>query len=151
MPKRGKKYSDARNKLQDQAGLGFTDAVKVMLENSFAKFDETVDIAVRLGVDPRHADQMVRGSVVLPNGIGREVKVLVFAKGEKEKEAQEAGAATLNYGNFIQVTIDFIIVAFAIFMMVRTINKFKKKEEAKPAAPSKEVTLLTEIRDALQK
>ena len=92
MPKRGKKYSEARNKLQDQAGLGFTDAVKVMLENSFAKFDETVDIAVRLGVDPRHADQMVRGSVVLPNGIGREVKVLVFAKGEKEKEAQDAGA-----------------------------------------------------------
>ena len=92
MPKRGKKYSDARNKLQDQAGLGFTDAVEVMLENSFAKFDETIDIAVRLGVDPRHADQMVRGSVVLPNGIGREVKVLVFAKGEKEKEAQDAGA-----------------------------------------------------------
>ena len=92
MPKRGKKYSDARNKLQDQTGLGFTDAVEVMLENAFAKFDETVDIAVRLGVDPRHADQMVRGSVVLPNGIGREVKVLVFAKGEKEKEAQDAGA-----------------------------------------------------------
>ena len=66
-------------------------------------------------------------------------------------EAQKAGAPTLNYGNFIQVTIDFIIVAFAIFMMVRTINRFKKKEEAKPAAPSKEVVLLTEIRDALQK
>ena len=92
MPKRGKKYSEARNTFKDQAGLGFTDAVKQMLEASFAKFDETVDIAVRLGVDPRHADQMVRGSVVLPNGIGRDVKVLVFAKGEKEKEAQDAGA-----------------------------------------------------------
>ena len=62
------------------------------LDGSYAKFDETVDIAVRLGVDPRHADQMVRGTVVLPNGIGKEVRVLVFAKGEKETEAQEAGA-----------------------------------------------------------
>jgi large subunit ribosomal protein L1 len=56
------------------------------------KFDETVDVAVRLGVDPRHADQMVRGTVVLPNGLGKDVKVLVFAKGEKEKEALDAGA-----------------------------------------------------------
>ena len=57
-----------------------------------AKFDETVDVAVRLGVDPRHADQMVRGTVVLPNGIGKDVRVAVFAKGEKEKEALDAGA-----------------------------------------------------------
>jgi large subunit ribosomal protein L1 len=62
------------------------------LESSYAKFDETIDVAVRLGVDPRHADQMVRGSVILPNGLGKKVKVLVFAKGEKEKEAQDAGA-----------------------------------------------------------
>jgi large subunit ribosomal protein L1 len=59
---------------------------------SYASFDENVDVAVRLGVDPRHADQMVRGSVMLPNGTGKAVRVLVFAKGEKEKEAQEAGA-----------------------------------------------------------
>ena len=58
----------------------------------YAKFDETVDVAVRLGVDPRHADQMVRGAVVLPNGLGKDVRVLVFAKGEKEKEALDAGA-----------------------------------------------------------
>lgn len=62
------------------------------IEASHVKFDETVDVAVRLGVDPRHADQMVRGTVVLPNGLGKDVKVLVFAKGEKEAEAQEAGA-----------------------------------------------------------
>lgn len=61
-------------------------------ESSFAKFDETLDIAVRLGVDPRHADQMVRGTVVLPNGLGKTVRVLVFAKGEKVKEAMDAGA-----------------------------------------------------------
>jgi len=59
---------------------------------SHVKFDETVDLAVRLGVDPRHADQMVRGTVILPNGLGKKVKVLVFAKGEKEKEALDAGA-----------------------------------------------------------
>ena len=62
------------------------------LELSFVKFDETVDVAVRLGVDSRHADQMVRGTVILPNGTGKEVKILVFAKGEKEKEALDAGA-----------------------------------------------------------
>jgi len=64
----------------------------VVKESSYAKFDETVDVAVRLGVDPRHADQMVRGAVVLPNGLGKDVRVLVFAKGEKEKEALDAGA-----------------------------------------------------------
>jgi large subunit ribosomal protein L1 len=92
MPKRGKKYTEAKKKIAGPAGVGVPEAVKMAVESSFAKFDETVDVAVRLGVDPRHADQMVRGSVVLPNGIGKSVRVLVFAKGEKEKEAQDAGA-----------------------------------------------------------
>ncbi|MBU1697418.1 MAG: 50S ribosomal protein L1, partial [Proteobacteria bacterium] len=67
-------------------------ALELTVSSSYVKFDETVDVAVRLGVDPRHADQMVRGTVILPNGLGKEVKVLVFAKGEKEKEALDAGA-----------------------------------------------------------
>lgn len=92
MLKRGKKYLDSKEKVSAQVVNGFADAVKAALDVSFAKFDETVDMAVRLGVDPRHADQMVRGTVVLPNGIGKKVKVLVFAKGEKEHEAKEAGA-----------------------------------------------------------
>ncbi len=92
MPKRGKKYTESKQKLVLDEGSGIESAVQKTLESSFAKFDETVDVAVRLGVDPRHADQMVRGSVILPNGLGKEVRVLVFAKGEKEKEAQEAGA-----------------------------------------------------------
>lgn len=92
MPKRGKKYLEAKKKSSPGGLLGFQEAVQQAIETSFAKFDETFDIAVRLGVDPRHADQMVRGTVVLPNGIGKEVRVLVFAKGEKEKEAEEAGA-----------------------------------------------------------
>jgi len=68
------------------------EAVQLALSSSYTRFDETVDMAVRLGVDPRHADQMVRGAVVLPNGTGKTTRVLVFAKGEKEREAQEAGA-----------------------------------------------------------
>ena len=92
MPKRGKKYLESRKKINNGKKSDFTEAVRKSIEASFAKFDETIDVAVRLGVDPRHAEQMVRGSVILPNGTGKDVKVLVFAKGEKEKEAQDAGA-----------------------------------------------------------
>ena len=92
MPKRGKKYLESQKKVDVNKRHDLSEAVRVALESSFAKFDETVDVAVRLGVDPRHADQMVRGTVVLPNGLGKVVKILVFAKGEKEKEALEAGA-----------------------------------------------------------
>ena len=92
MPKRGKKYREALEKVDRTIRHDFAEAVQAAIDASFAKFDETLDVAVKLGVDPRHADQMVRGTVVLPNGIGKEVKVLVFAKGEKEKEAQDAGA-----------------------------------------------------------
>lgn len=92
MPKRGKKFREAKSKVDPLKRYTFEEAVEGMLDSSFAKFDETIDIAVRLGVDPRHADQMVRGSIILPNGLGKAVKVLVFAKGEKEKEAEEAGA-----------------------------------------------------------
>ncbi|HDI60530.1 MAG TPA: 50S ribosomal protein L1 [Desulfobacteraceae bacterium] len=92
MAKRGKKYIEARSKIKPGNRYDFREAVETALAATYAKFDETVDVAVRLGVDPRHADQMVRGSVVLPNGIGKEVRVLVFAKGEKEKEALDAGA-----------------------------------------------------------
>jgi large subunit ribosomal protein L1 len=92
MPKRGKKYIESVGKMDRLQRLELAEAVKMAVDSSYAKFDETVDVAVRLGVDPRHADQMVRGTVVLPNGLGKSVKVLVFAKGEKEKEALDAGA-----------------------------------------------------------
>ncbi|MFN3921790.1 MAG: 50S ribosomal protein L1 [Caldimicrobium sp.] len=92
MPKRGKRYRTALAKIDRSKRYTFEEAVKIALENSSAKFDETVEVAVVLGVDPRHADQMVRGSVVLPHGTGRVARVLVFAKGDKAKEAQEAGA-----------------------------------------------------------
>ena len=102
MPKRGKKYRQSKSKVDGNAKLNFSDAVQLAIESSFAKFDETIDLAVRLGVDPRHADQMVRGSVVLPNGLGKEVKVLVFAKGEKEKEALDAGADIIGNDEIIE-------------------------------------------------
>jgi large subunit ribosomal protein L1 len=101
MPKRGKKYLEVTNNIGPEK-QSVSDAVKKAIDSSFTKFDETVDVALRLGVDPRHADQMVRGTVVLPNGIGKEVKVLVFAKGEKESEAQEAGADFVGNDEFIE-------------------------------------------------
>lgn len=92
MPKRGKRYLESRNKINPDARFNFTEGVRMAVGTAYAKFDETVEVAIRLGVDPKHADQMVRGSVVLPNGLGKQVKVLVFAKGEKEKEALDSGA-----------------------------------------------------------
>ena len=92
MPKRGKRYKDARLQLTVGEKLAPTDAIQTVKDLSFAKFDETVEVSARLGVDPRQADQVVRGTVALPHGTGKEVRVLVIAQGEKEKEAQEAGA-----------------------------------------------------------
>jgi large subunit ribosomal protein L1 len=87
-----KKHKEARAKVDRTKNYQLKEAVEIIKDASYAKFDETVDVAVRLGVDPRHADQMVRGAVVLPNGLGKTIRVLVFAKGEKEKEARDAGA-----------------------------------------------------------
>jgi large subunit ribosomal protein L1 len=92
MAQHGKKTKEARKTLESGQRYVLRDALQLVKELSFARFDETVEIAVRLGVDPRHADQMVRGSVVLPHGVGKTPRVLVFAKGEKEREALEAGA-----------------------------------------------------------
>jgi len=92
MSKIGKKHASASENIDRTKVYSLTNALDVVKQSAYAKFDETVDVAVRLGVDPRHADQMVRGAVVLPNGLGKDVRVLVFAKGEKEKEALDAGA-----------------------------------------------------------
>lgn len=91
MSKQGKNYRNATKRVEAKV-YPLADAVKVVTEAAFAKFDETVEIAMRLGVDPKHADQMVRGTVVLPHGLGRKARVLVFAQGEKIKEAEDAGA-----------------------------------------------------------
>ena len=92
MGKLGKRTSAAREAFAGKENLSVEDAVSLVKSNASAKFDETVEIAMNLGVDPRHADQMVRGSVTLPNGTGKTVRVAVFARGAKADEAKEAGA-----------------------------------------------------------
>jgi large subunit ribosomal protein L1 len=102
MPHRGKKYTAMREKVDRTRKYTFSEAVAESIDTSFVKFDESMDVAVRLGVNPRHADQMVRGAVVLPNGVGKNVRVLVFAKGEKEKEAMDAGADYVGSDDLIE-------------------------------------------------
>ena len=91
MAKHGKKYRQSAEKVETRP-YPLHDAIQKATEASFVKFDETLEVALRLGVDPKHADQMVRGTVVLPHGLGKTSRVLVFASGEKIREAEEAGA-----------------------------------------------------------
>ena len=90
MPRQGKKYLEARGKVNREAKYSLDESLDLLKETARAKFDETVEVAMRLGVDPKDPDQQVRGSVVLPKGTGKSVRVLVFAKGEKVKEAEDA-------------------------------------------------------------
>jgi large subunit ribosomal protein L1 len=92
MPKQSKRYKQSLGTVEVDRLYSLEEAFETMLGMPVAKFDESVDIAINLGVDPKHADQMVRGAIVLPHGVGKDVRVLVFARGDKEKEALEAGA-----------------------------------------------------------
>src|SRR6201987_3562977 len=92
MRKHGKKYTAARAQVGNDRQYSIEDAIPLVQKVKYAKFDETVELTLRLGVDPKHADQMVRGTVVLPHGLGKTKRVLAIAGGEKQKEAQEAGA-----------------------------------------------------------
>ena len=102
MAKRGKNYRKAVEEIDRSKIYTLEEGIELALKGNYAKFDESVDIAIRLGVDPRHADQMVRSSVVLPNGTGKEIRVLVFAKGDKEKEALDAGADYAGGDEFVE-------------------------------------------------
>lgn len=102
MLRRGKRIIAAKAKVEPTKRYTLKEATEMIVSMGGAKFDETVDTAVRLGVNPAHADQMVRGSVVLPNGLGKTVRVLVFAKGDKEKEALEAGADLVGNDEIIE-------------------------------------------------
>lgn len=102
MADRGKKYLEAKDKVDRNKRYELEEGVKLLVESSYAKFDEGVDLAIRLGVDPKKADQMVRGTAVLPHGTGKKVRVLVFAKGQKEKEAQDAGADMVGADDLIE-------------------------------------------------
>ena len=102
MLRRGKRIIAAKKKVDPTRRYTLKKATEMVVSMAGVKFDETVDAAVRLGVNPAHADQMVRGSVVLPNGLGKTVRVLVFAKGDKEKEALEAGADLVGNDEIIE-------------------------------------------------
>jgi large subunit ribosomal protein L1 len=97
-----KRYDAGMKKIEPERQYGIEDAMALVKELPGAKFDESVDLAFRLGVDPKHADQMVRGAVVMPHGIGKTVRVAVFAKGEKEREAREAGADVIGAEDLVE-------------------------------------------------
>jgi large subunit ribosomal protein L1 len=111
MAKEGKRIRALREGYDREQQLSLEAAVKLVLKNASAKFDETVDVAINLGVDPRHADQMVRGMVTLPNGTGKTVRVAVFAKGDKADEAKAAGADVVGAEDLMEIVqggkIDF--------------------------------------------
>src|SRR5215510_293954 len=102
MRKRGKKFAAARAAIPQTRTYTIEEAIPLVQKNKYAKFDETVDMSLRLGVDPKHADQMVRGAVVLPNGIGKSVRVAVFAKGDKDREARDAGADVVGAEDLVE-------------------------------------------------
>ena len=100
--KRGRRYLDAREKTQTDKDYSLEDALSIVKDVSKAKFDETVEVSIRLNVDPRQAEQMVRGAVALPHGTGKDVKVLVLTRGETQKDAQEAGADYVGSDDYIE-------------------------------------------------
>lgn len=111
MAKQGKRVTDARKSIEAEKLYGLDEAVGIIKSNAKAKFDETVEMSINLGVDPRHADQQVRGMVALPNGTGKNVRVAVFARGEKADEATAAGADVVGAEELAEIvqsgTIDF--------------------------------------------
>ncbi len=102
MGKHSKRYNTLLKKIDPDKFYTIDEAIKLVKETSTAKFDETVEVVIKLGVDPRKADQMVRGSAILPHGTGKQVKVLVFTRGNEEKEAKEAGADYVGFNDLIE-------------------------------------------------
>ena len=121
MAKKGKKYLEAVKLIDRTKAYSVTEAIELVKKTSFAKFDATVEVAFRLGVDPKKADQQIRGAVVLPNGTGKTQRVLVFAKGEKVKEAEAAGADYVGDTEYInkiqQGWFDFDVIVATPDMM----------------------------------
>ena len=109
MPRHGKRYRKGAEAIEAEKAYELAEAIALLQEAPTAKFDESVEIAINLGVDPKHADQMVRGALVLPHGTGKGVRVLVFAKGDKEKEATEAGADYVGAGIGAALWVAFML------------------------------------------
>src|SRR5918993_2937782 len=153
MPKAGKKFTAARAAVPERPHT-IEEAVPLMQKVKFAKFDETVELALRLGVDPKHADQMVRGTVVLPHGLGTTKKVLVIAGAEKQKEAQDAGADHVGGEELVDKIqggwMDFDAVVATPDMM-RAVGKLGKVLGPRGLMPNpKTGTVTTDIAKAIQ-
>lgn len=143
---RGKKYKQAKEKLEKGKTYGLEEAVQKLKECGFAKFDETVEMSLRLGVDPKHADQMVRGTALLPNGTGKKITVLVLTKGEKEKEAKEAGADFVGLEEYIEkiqqgwLDVDVVVATPDVMGQVGKLGKILGTKRMMPNPKSGTVT-----------
>lgn len=144
--KRGKNYKQAKQKVGSGKSYQLDLAVKKLKECAYVKFDETVEMSVKLGVDPKHADQMVRGTTLLPNGSGKKVKVLVLTKGEKEKEAQEAGADFVGLEEYIEkitqgwLDVDVVVATPDVMGQVGKLGKILGTKRMMPNPKSGTVT-----------
>jgi large subunit ribosomal protein L1 len=152
--KLAKKYKEKLSKIDPGRKYELEEAVALVQDNSMSRFDETIEMSVRLGVDPKHADQIVRGTVVLPNGTGKEIKVLVLATGEKAKEAQEAGADHTGGDDYIEkiqggwLEVDAIIAVPDMMPKVGKLGKILGPRGLMPNPKSGTVTF--EISKAIQ-
>src|SRR5215831_10576153 len=154
MRKRGKKFAAARAQIAVDRTYSIEDAIPLMQKVKFAKFDETVEMALKLGVDPKHADQMVRGTVVLPHGLGKSKRVLAIAGGEKQKEAQAAGADVVGGEEMVEKIqggfMDFDAVVATPDMM-RAVGKLGKVLGPRGLMPNpKTGTVSVDIAKAVQ-
>jgi large subunit ribosomal protein L1 len=154
MRKHGKKYTAARAQVGNDRQYSIEDAIPLVQKVKYAKFDETVEMTLRLGVDPKHADQMVRGTVVLPHGLGKTKRVLAIAGGEKQKEAQEAGADLVGGEDVVEKImggwIDFDAVVATPDMM-RAVGKLGKVLGPRGLMPNpKTGTVSTDIGKAVK-
>jgi large subunit ribosomal protein L1 len=154
MRRRGRKYQAARAQIDADRMYTIEDAIPLVQKVKFAKFDETVELTLRLGVDPKHADQMVRGTVVLPHGLGKTKRVLAIAGGEKQKEAQEAGADFVGGEEVVERIMggwtDFDAVVATPDMM-RAVGRLGKVLGPRGLMPNpKTGTVSTDIRKAVQ-
>jgi large subunit ribosomal protein L1 len=142
----GKKYKESVKKVDRFKRYSPEEAIKLALEVKYAKFDETVDLAFNLGVDPKHADQMLRGAIVLPHGTGKKVRVLVFAKGEKASEAEKAGADYVGAEDLVDKIaggwLDFDAV-IATPDMMKVISKLGKVLGTRGLMPNPKVGTVT--------
>jgi large subunit ribosomal protein L1 len=142
----GKQFKASFEKVDRSKVYPLDEALALVKETSFAKFDESVDVSVKLGVDPRKADQMVRGAIVLPNGLGKDVKVLVFAKGDKALEAQEAGADHVGGDDLVEKIKDGWFefdTAIATPDMMGTVGKIGKLLGPRGLMPNPKVGTVT--------